>query len=48
MPSTIEKYLYMEKLERQDMTVRDATILAQENLGYRLNLNDDEMLDWID
>jgi hypothetical protein len=47
-PTATEKYLYMERVNRPDMTVRDATKLVQQQLGYQLELNNEEMLDWID
>ena len=48
MPSNVERYLYEERLLRKDFTVRDATNQIQNQLGIRLNLENDDLLKWID
>lgn len=48
MPSNVERYLYEERLNRKDLTVKDATCQIQNQLGIRLNLIDEELLKWID
>lgn len=48
MPSVIERYLYEERSDRRDINVREATIQVITRMGLKLELNDDEMLDWID
>lgn len=48
MPTTIERYLYEERANRRDVTVRDMTSQAQNQLGLKVDLNDEEYLDWID
>ncbi|CAG9322879.1 unnamed protein product [Blepharisma stoltei] len=48
MPTTIERYLYEERVNRRDITVRDATAQTQNQMGIRLDQTDDEMLEWID
>jgi hypothetical protein len=48
VPSSVEKFIYQERSVRPEMTVRDATMLIQQQLGYKLELTDDDLLDWID
>ncbi|CAG9315098.1 unnamed protein product [Blepharisma stoltei] len=48
MPSVVERYLYDERLRRKDSTVREATIQVQARMGVKLDINDEEMLNWID
>jgi hypothetical protein len=48
MPSANERTLYHERHNRPDITVKDATVKVQHRLGYRLDLNDEQMYDWID
>jgi hypothetical protein len=48
MPDAVEKLMYRERTQRRDIPVREATVAIQNQLGYRLDLSDDETLEWID
>lgn len=48
MPSANERTLYNERHNRPDITVRDAAVKVQHLLGYRLDLEEEQMYDWID
>lgn len=48
MPSPIEREIYMERSKRTSPTVFEMTTQMMEALGYRLDLNEEEMMKWID
>lgn len=41
VPSNVEKYLYQDRARRSEMSVRDATQIVQQQLGYKVELNDE-------
>ena len=48
MPTPVERAIYLERAKRPSPTVKNSTEKMMEALGYRLDLNDDQMMDWID
>jgi len=48
VPTNVERQIYKDRLSRSELNTRDATNQIQNQLGYRLDLNDEQMLDWID
>ena len=44
MPSPVERALYLERMKRKSLTVSEATTSIMQELGFRLELNEDEML----
>ena len=48
IPSNIERKLYELRQLRKPVTVRDATYQVQNQLGIRLDLNDENLTKWID